>query len=123
MKTLIKYLKTSAIYLIVICVTSLILAILNYFGIFGSQTISIIDMLIMVVIFVVLGYIHGKQAEKRGYLVGLRIGCILSLILLILSLIVFRTGIDFSSLIYYLVLIVSCTFGSMLGINKKSDNK
>jgi len=121
MKTLLKYLKMSSIYLVVICITSLILAILNFFGVLNSRTISIIDALVMIVIFIVLGYIHGKKSEKHGYRVGLKIGLIFSLILLFLSIVVFRSGVSFTSSIYYLILIVSCVFGSMIGINKKSD--
>ena len=104
-----------------VCVVSLILAIFNYFGIFGSKVISLIDMVMMIVIFIVVGYVNGKSAEKNGYLVGFKFGGILTLVLLFLSLLVFRTGFKFSSLIYYLVLIVSCVFGSMIGINKKKN--
>ena len=123
MKKFHKILKTSAIYLIIICASSLLIAILNYFNIISSNAITIIDTIIMVVIFAVLGFINGKKAEKKGYLTGLKVGGLLSLILLIFSFILFKSDIRFSSFIYYLILIVSCIFGSMLGINKKSDPK
>ena len=119
---MIKYLKLSAVYLIIICVTSLILATLNYFGVLRSEVINIIDTIIMVMLFIVLGYIHGKKSEKRGYVTGLKIGGILSFILFLLSLILFKNGFNVSSMIYYLILIISCVFGSMIGINKKSEN-
>ena len=62
-----------------------------------------------------------KKSNNKGYLKGLLFSAICILILTLFSLI-FKFYLNINSLIYYIILIISTTFGSMLGINKKSKN-
>ena len=63
----------------------------------------------------------GKSTTKKGYLAGLKLGLIISIIFLSLNLIVFKSF-QFKNIIYYLIIIITSIIGSMLGIQKKSSN-
>lgn len=108
-------------FLVSVILATLILTILNYFNILGSGIISILKFLIPEVSICIISYLLGKKAVKRGYLEGLKIGGIIVLIFLIISFI--TKTFNMRSLIYYLILILSASLCSMIGINrKKVDN-
>ena len=69
----------------------------------------------------VIGIILGRKSNNKGYLKGILFSTVCILLLTILSLI-FKFTLNMNSLIYYVILLISTTFGSMLGINKKSKN-
>ena len=66
----------------------------------------------------IIGIITGKNTNNKGYLKGLLVSVVCIFILVILSLI-FKFTLNINSLIYYIILVISTIFGSMLGINKK----
>ena len=120
MKNLQKYGKTILIFLGILLVFSLILTLLNMTHILftkGTDTFIFIGMILTLFF---IGFFWGRHAEKKGYLEGLKIGACLILILILINLIFYRTGFSLERIIYYIVLILSSTLGSMLGINKKS---
>lgn len=59
----------------------------------------------------------GKESSKKGYIEGLKYASIWSFIFLIVS--IFLKGIDLSSIIFFILLIIISVLGSILGINKK----
>ena len=67
----------------------------------------------------IIGIITGKNTNSKGYLKGLLVSVICILILTLLS-IIFKFTLNINSIIYYIILIISTIFGSMLGINKKT---
>lgn len=66
------------------------------------------------------GFILGKGATKHGYLEGLKLGLIITTLILIGNLI-FNQNINLKDFIFYLSLIISSMFGSMFGINTKKE--
>lgn len=93
-----------------------ILSLANILGVPKNIT-NILIMLIMIAIFIIFGFFKGKNTEKNGYLQGLKIGSLLILILLVLGIITF--DFEFKTILYYLILLLSSIFGSMIGINMK----
>lgn len=119
MKALKKYGKTLGIFLGIILVLCAILACFNLGNILYTKSTDVIIMIGMIMIFVFIGFTFGKKAPSKGYLEGLKIGASLIFLLIIINLLFYQTGFSISRLIYYIVLILSSTLGSMVGINKK----
>lgn len=118
MNTIFKYIKPLIIFLISLIIIPFILTILNLLKLETNKTFIII---ISSILMFIIGIILGRKSNNKGYLKGLLFSTISILLLTILSLI-FKFTLNINSLIYYIILIVSTTFGSMLGINKKSKN-
>ena len=119
-----KYFKDIAIItgimLLFISIFTLIITTLNYFDLFGKGTTSIFKIIIVVVSYFIGGVLIGKKSNKKGWLEGLKFGLIFSILLFLFNILGLHTKIDLKLLFYYLILITSCIFGSMVGISKKS---
>ncbi len=119
MKTLKKYGKTLGIFLGMVLLLCAILACFNLGDILYTKSTDIIIMVGMILIFAFIGFTFGKKAPAKGYLEGLKIGVSLIFLLVIINLLFYQTGFSLSRFIYYVVLILSSTLGSMIGINRK----
>ena len=64
------------------------------------------------------GFYIGFKSNNKGYINGVKFSLIIISIFLLSSLSV--KGFKFISIIYYLIIIIVITLGSMLGINRKS---
>jgi len=118
---IIKYLKSLLYIFILIILFSIIIGTLNYFNIFSKNTINILE-LIATVISIFIGSLYlGRISDKKGYLEGIKIGILVIVILLLFKFLGYDKGITWSSLIYYLILLISSILGSVIGINKKSS--
>jgi len=96
------------------------LVILNYFQIMKYNSIIKINFIVVAVITFFLGLISGRATNKKGYLEGLKQGFVISFLLFVLNLIFYR-HFGLNIFIYYFIIIVSSTFGSMIGINLKKN--
>ena len=110
-----KYTKVLILPLITVLTVPIILAILN---LLGFKTYNFICLLIILITSLISGYKTGKIANHRGYINGLIYGSAFSLILFLISLL-FKNNYAINTLIYYLIIILSFTIGSMFGIQKK----
>ena len=110
-----KYIKSLIIFLSGIVIIPIFLTLFNIFKINTNKIIIIIFGSILMFI---IGLTLGKKVEKNGYLNGILLSVISIIILLMISLI-FRYKLNINTLIYYVILIISTVFGSMIGINKK----
>lgn len=113
-----KYFKALTYSLGTLIVLTFIFNTLNYINLITGNTFKIIKIIIPITSYFIAGFIMGRNSSKKGYLNGLSIGAIITFIFLILSLI-FKCKIGISTIIFYLVYLVSSTIGSMIGINKK----
>ena len=64
------------------------------------------------------GFTIGGNVSSKGYLYGLRLSAIIILLFIIFGIIF--NSICFANIIYYLIITICITFGSMLGIMKKA---
>lgn len=115
MKLLNKYIKPLIIFFISLLIIPFILTILNLFGL-NTSRIEII--IISAILMLILGFILGRSCINKGYLNGLLFSSTTILIMVIISLI-FSFKLNINSLIYYIILLFSTVFGSMLGISLK----
>ena len=111
-----KYLKPIATWFILLMVYLLLLVTLNYFQVLKFNSLIKINFIIMAIITFIFGIGSGKKTSKKGYMEGLKLGFIIIFILLLLN-IIFVRSFNLNILVYYLILIISSTFGSMIGIN------
>ncbi len=115
LKTIIKNLLYTIIFFILF---SLLITIFNYFNIINYQTLAIGKIIIPIMSIALGGLLMGKKATKNGWLEGLKISLIFVLIMISITIII---G-EFSpkKLTYFLILLISGIFGSILGINTKT---
>lgn len=117
-----KYLKALLYIFVPILIFNIILSILYYFNIINSKTLSTLNTILVTISMFIGGIYIGNKSNKKGYLEGIKISLIAVIILFIISYLAFDKGITIKSLIYYLLLIISSTLGSMIGINKKRND-
>jgi len=120
-----KYLKNlgiSFLYIIgVLLVLTFITTIFSYFNIFNDKITSIIKIIIPVISMFVGGFYIGKKSLKKGFLEGLKLGAIFSSILIIFNYLALDNSFKFKYLLFYIILIITSIFGSMIGINRKKQ--
>ena len=118
-----RYLKKlgfSFIYIITsILILTFISTIFSYFNIFSDKVMSIVKIIIPIIGLLIGGFYIGKRTNKKGFLEGLKLGLIFSLLLIIFNILVLNNSFKLKYLLFYLILIASSILGSMIGINKK----
>ena len=118
-----KYLKTLGITSLIVIITTLLLmlliTLLNYTDITNTKITNILKIITPLLSISIGGFILGKKANKNGYLEGIKLGIIFVFLLLILNLIFFN--ISLKDIIFYTLIIISSTIGSMAGINTKEE--
>lgn len=119
MKYLLKYLGFYTIFIILLV---FLCSILNLMGV-NSTITNLLILLFNIGAFLFFGIKTGKKATSKGYIAGLKVSGMLLLVLFIINLFTMRKVFSISTIIYYLILLLSGVFGGMLGINKKEDSK
>lgn len=117
------YLKNigiSLLYIIgCIVVSTMLITIMNYFNILTGTALSISKIFICVLSLFIGGFVIGKKSSKKGWLEGLKLSLIFLILLILFNYLGLGNTPQLKNLIYYLIIIVSCIFGSIIGINKK----
>ncbi len=112
-----KYLKGFLFFLVPFLVLTLLITILYYFDILNNQIIKYFKIVIAILSCLLGGFIIGRSSTSKGYLNGIKLSSIIIVIFLILNLIL--GGFKWYHLVYYLIILVTTTIGSMLGISLK----
>ena len=115
-----KYLISYTYTLGIIIIGTFMITLLNYFNLLSSNLANTLKLIIVIVSIFVGGFLLGKKSNKKGYLEGIKYSVIFILFLIVINLIIIR-NFDIKSIIYFLIIIGSSTFGSMIGINKKRN--
>ncbi len=109
------YLKDLMYTFLTIIIGVLILTVFNYFDILGDKTTNIIKMILVVSTLVFSGFYLSKRSSNRGFLEGIKIGAIISMFLLLVSILGFNKSFEWKNLIYYVILIFSSMTGGIIG--------
>ena len=109
-----KYLKTILFEFIIFISLTLLNSILYYFNITSSNINTIFKIIIFIITFILTGIYISKRSSKKYYLEGLKISGINILLFLIIMLII-KYKFNFKLVLYYLILIITTTLGSLLG--------
>ena len=121
------YLKKTGISLLYIIgfilILTFLITLLNYFNIISKNVVSVFKIIIPIVSLFIGGFIIGKKSSKKGWLEGLKLSLIFLFIFILFNYLGLKNNIEFKNLLYYLIIITSTCFGSMLGINyNKEEN-
>lgn len=121
-----EYLKNiakSLLYIFSITIFSIfIITILNYFNIINGKILSVFMILIIISALFVGGYLIGKNSKQNGWLEGIKLSLIIIAILTLFNYLGLKKEFHLTQIIYYLILTIACTLGSMVGINKRKIN-
>ena len=93
-----------------------VLIILNY--LLNNINFTLINYIFNSIFFLILGIKNGKKSTNKAYLNGLKYGLTIVIILFLIN-IIFIRNISSYTFIYYVLIIISTTIGSMIGINIK----
>lgn len=96
-----------------------LLGVLQNFNLFYGKASEVFMFIYMAILFFIIGFLVGKKATHKGYLEGIKISLSLIFILIVINVLFYQTGFSLERTIYYFILILSSTMGSMIGINKK----
>ena len=112
--------KSLAYSFIIIAASIFIITIFSYFDIISPNAVKILKLLSIITSVFVGGFIIGKINNKKSYIEGMKLSFIIVFILLALSLVLKSANIN--SILYYIILVISTIFGSMIGALKKIKN-
>ena len=73
--------------------------------------------------FFISGKSFSKNDKSRGFISGIKIGLIYSIIFLIITLIFFRSDFKLLNIIYYIFIVLSSMFGGMMSSYNKENTK
>jgi len=105
-----------------ILILTFIVTLLNYFNIFSYKVVVIFKIIIPIFSIFIGGLIMGKKSTNKGWLEGIKYGILFIIILCIMNYLILRAGFKIQDLIYYLIITLASTFGSIIGINYKKEN-
>lgn len=100
---------------------SIILTLISYFNIIDSKTTTVFKIIIPIISLFIGGIKIGKRSNKKGWLEGLKLSILFIILLLIVSLLIFNNKFEAKNILFYIILIISTMFGSMIGINKNKQ--
>lgn len=104
-----------------ILVLTFLITIFNYFDIMSDKVASIFKIIIPVISLFIGGFYIGKKSLKKGFIEGLKLGLIFSIILILFNFLGLNNSFKLKYILFYLILIISSTLGSMIGINIKKS--
>lgn len=114
-----KNLGVSIIYIVIFILgLTFLFTLLNYINLLNNTVINIIKIIIPVISMFIGGFIIGKKTGKKGWLEGLKLSLIFIVILTLFNYLGLKSNLSLKTIIYYLMLIISTMFGSIIGVNK-----
>ena len=81
---------------------------------------NILKMILILGSFVFGGFYISKRSKKRGFIEGIKIGIIITIFYLLITLLIFNSSFEWRNIIYYLILIIASMTGGIIGKQGKS---
>lgn len=114
-----KYLLSILITILSITLTLLLTTTIYYFNLINHQTYNVLKIIFLILSLFINSFILGKHSSRKGYLEGIKLSIPIIIIFLLISL--FTNNFKFSLIIYYLIILITSVFGSMVGISTKKE--
>lgn len=116
--TYLKKLGRALLFVLVIStLLTFIITIFSYFNIFSDNLTKVLKLMTPIIGVFTGGIVIGRRTNKKGFVEGIKLALIIDIILIIISLI--SGSLNVESILFYLILLISTIFGSMIGIQKK----
>ncbi len=112
------YGKTFLYTILSLLISLLFITLFYYFNFINENIYKILKLLILIINIFISSFLLGKKASSKGYLEGIKLSTLIIIFFFILTLL-FNEPFKFRIILYYFILFITATFGSMLGINKK----
>ena len=100
---------------------TLLATLFHYMNWIGSKTLSVIEIIIPLLALFLGGFQMGKRRKQKGWLEGLKIGGIFLIILILFQYLGLQIHFSIKMVLFYVLIMISSVFGSMLGINKRQE--
>ena len=113
-----KTFKSMIIVLILLLISTILINTLYYFDVISAELTKYFKLIFSIFSFFIGGFYMGKNSPDKGYKYGLRLSLLIVIFFIIMGIIM--NNLEVSRIIFYLITIFCITFGSMIGINKKT---
>lgn len=107
--------------LLSIIILGFILTILYYFDIINNNIYNIMKMVIVLLSLFINAFFLGKNSTKYGLVEGLKLGAFFLIIMFIIKIFT-SNSFDIRTVIYGIIILLTTSIGSVIGINKKEIN-
>ena len=118
LKKLCKIVITTILSIIIL---GFILTILYYFDVINNNIYNIMKMVIVLLSLFINAFFLGKNSTKYGLVEGLKLGAIFLIIMFIIKIFT-SNSFDIRTVIYSIIILLTTSIGSVIGINKKEIN-
>ena len=119
-KNIINLFKSTLLIIVLLFISSIIINIFYYYDIVSNNLIKYLKMFLSITSLFIGGIYIGKHTLNKGYINGLKLSLIIVIITLLLSIIF--SNLKVSRIIYFIIITICITFGSMIGISKKNNS-
>ncbi|MGG3518934.1 TIGR04086 family membrane protein [Bacillus pseudomycoides] len=103
--------------LIFASVTSMVIALLLKFTNISEGTLTVTLFILAILSMLISGFVAGKKAQGKGWLVGLTTGLTFTILVFLVSYLGFSNSLSKSQLLYQLALMGASTLGGIFGVN------
>lgn len=103
-------------------ISILFLTTLYHYNLINQTTYNILKIIIILTNILISSFILGQKTKIKGYLEGIKFSLIIIPLFIIIALILDLT-IRIRIIIYYIIIFITSTLGSMIGINTKKNKK
>ena len=118
MYKLLEYLKYIGLFFIFIFVIAIITSLINLTNI-SPKLISKLSIILTAISFFIISSKASNKINEKGYILGIKLGLSMIVILILLNLIIFKSIFNIDRLIYYTILLASSILGGSFGKNLK----
>ncbi len=116
-----KYLKSFFVAVIPLFIFSVLITVLYYFDLLGKSMFNWVILVSLIVSLFIGGVYIGKNTSNKGYLEGMKLGLMIVVFFFISGFLMFDVMFSLKEFVYYVIIMISATLGSMFGINKRKD--
>lgn len=100
-----------------IFILTFITTFFHYINFFGTKIMSFWKIAIPIISMFIGGIVMGKRSHQKGWLEGVKLSGLFLIVLILFEYLGLHMTWQLKTLFFYLILVVSCVFGSMVGIN------
>lgn len=106
----------------IILIGSLIISTLYYFNILSDKVYSIFLYLVSIIAVLIGSIKFSKVLNKKGFVNGIIYFLTLFILMIILSILIFKSDMSLKNIIYYFILLIFSMLGGIIGKNFKEEN-
>lgn len=120
-----KYMKSFGISFVIslslLLLFTFFITLFSYFNLIQGTFMNTSMIILYILSLFIGGFYLGKNSFKKGWLEGFKLGIVILFLFFLINLIFFNNDLSIKTLIYDIILLIACIFGSMLGINFKKE--